>query len=599
MTAPEIPFLRGLPPEAAAAVRQRMISVSIGGGRSVFEQGEEADALYTLVSGSVGISARDLRTGMVRKITLLRPPETVGEMSVLTSMTHSATATALRDSHLLVLDREDLHELVDAHPVILRYFTNHLAERLRMSNEGAVLDNRPRTFAILSVTAGPSPIEFGRLLARAFDEALPGETGCLTDWPQGADDEWFHRFEAAHARTIFVASRVDCPWCQLCLRHADQVLLLAEPDEPLLPGAREYLERVDSPWIGRDVVVNQPSNASVPRALHPEVSALAAMMRIQVRKGHAGDHRRLARLVSGSARGLVLGGGGARGFAHYGVIRALADADLPIDFIGGTSMGAIVAACVAMDWDMDRIAAEMERGFVNQNPVDDYTLPYIALTRGAKVDAALALSFGDTRIEDLWLPFFCMSSNLTTGMAMVHKSGALHEALRASIAIPGLLPPVCSADGVLVDGGMMNNLPADVMAEQERGPVLAVDVGNDVALTAMDPRSWFGKAMRRWVGAPAMMPAMTQVLLRAATVSGAAQTMNAVRRASVVLRPPLAGVDLRAWSSFHATAALGYGEARDAIEDGRLASWIDPAASVMERIEGMPLGASTDALPVN
>jgi NTE family protein len=583
MDAPEIPFLRGLPADLAEDVRRRMSAVAVGGMQSIFRQGDDADALYTLVSGSVGISAQDMRTGQHRRIALARPPETLGESSVLTSRRHSATATALRDAHLLVLKRDDLHYIVERHPATLRYFVGHLADRLRTSNEGAPLDYRPRTFAILSVTDGPSPLAFGERLARAFDAALPGKTGCLTDWPAGADEAWFHRYEANHARTIFVASEVDCPWCQLSQRHADQTLLLAEPGEPLRPGAGDYLSRIGSPWSGRDIAVRQPANATLPLPLHPEVAALSARMRIQVRDNDARDHARLARLVSGSARGLVLGGGGARGFAHFGVLQALTEADVPIDVVGGTSMGSIVAACVAMGWDLDKTAFEIERGFVVRNPVNDYTLPYIALTRGAKVDAALDRTFGDVRIEDLWLPFFCMSSNLTTGSAMVHRSGRVAEALRASIAIPGLLPPVCSDDGVLVDGGMMNNLPADVMADLELGPVLAVDVGNDPALTAMNPDGWTGRALRRWVGAPQNMPAITQVLLRAATVSGAAQTMSAISRAAVVLRPAVADVDLRAWRGFRATAERGYREARRAIDSGGLDAWINPPKSPDEQ----------------
>ncbi|MGD6420552.1 patatin-like phospholipase family protein, partial [Xanthomonas citri pv. citri] len=130
-------------------------------------------------------------------------------------------------------------------------------------------------------------------------------------------------------------------------------------------------------------------------------------------------------------------------------------------------MGAVVAASLAMGWSIERIRARTLDFFVGHNPLNDYTLPYHALTRGAKVDAGLAAWFGGARIEELWLPFLCVSSNLTTGSAMVHRSGDLPGALRASIAIPGLLPPVCTEEGVLVDGGMMNNLPADVMAGLE------------------------------------------------------------------------------------------------------------------------------------
>lgn len=572
-TLPDVPFLAGLDPAAARAVRERMASVAVAGGHPLFEQGEEGDALYTIVSGAVGISTADPRGDGIHRLARLTPPETFGEMALLSAAPRSATATALRDTHLLRLTRSAFEEVVERHPGVLLYFSRLLADRLRIAAEGRPLDHRPRSFTVLAVTDGPDAAAFGRRLAGAFDEILPGKTGYLADWPEGADETWFHAYETAHARTVFVAREIDSPWCQLSLRHADHVLLLAEPGASPHAGIIDDLARIHSDWIRIDLAVRQDACLTLPRALHPAVAALPARMRIQVRDGDTGDLRRLARLASGTARGLVLGGGGARGLAHLGVLRALDEAGLPVDVVGGTSMGAIVAASLAMGWSLERIWAHTVESFVGKNPLNDYTLPYLALTRGAKVDAALAERFGSARIEDLWLPFFCVSSNLTTGAAMVHRSGGLAGALRASIAIPGLLPPVCTDEGVLVDGGMMNNLPADVMAAAERGPVLAVDVGSDHAFQDMPVHGLRGRLVRRWLGAPERMPAIAPLLLRAATVSSDAQTMMAVSRATVVLKPPLAGVDLRAWSSFATIAEFGYRHAREAIAEGRLDGW--------------------------
>jgi len=574
MTSAEIPFLAGLDPAAAEAIRRRFPSVAVAGGVPIFEQGEEGDALYTIVSGAVGISTRDPTDGATRRLARLTPPEAFGEMALLSAEPRSATATALRDTHLLRLSRAAFEEVVAHHPATLLYFARLLAGRLRAASEGRPFDHEPRSFAVLAVTEGLDAAAFGNRLAEAFDAALPGDTGCLNDWPEGADETWFHDFETRHARTVFVANRVaDCPWCQLCLRHADHILLLAEPGLPARPGAQDLIEPLRSAWIRIDLAIHQPATASLPRPLHPEVAALPATMRIQVRDGRARDLARLARLATGKARGLVLGGGGARGLAHLGVLEALAEADLPIDFLGGTSMGAVVAASVAMDLAPATIRQQMAATFVGQNPLNDYTLPFHALTRGLKVDTALRHQFGEARIEDLWLPYICISSNLTTGEAAVHRSGDLATALRASIAIPGLLPPVVSEDGILVDGGMMNNLPADVLAAMQRGPVLAVDVGSDRAFTDMPERSWKGHLIRRILGLPDAMPGIAPLLLRAATVSSDAQSLMSVSRAAVVLKPSLAGVDLRAWSSFETTAALGYRCAREAIHSGGLDGW--------------------------
>ena len=574
MNLPEIPFLAGLGPAAAEAVRERFAAVAVAGGRPVFEEGEEGDALYTLVSGAVGISTRDPADGRARRISRLIPPETFGEMALLSAEPRSATATALRDTHLLRLTRDAFEDVVERHPGTLLYFARQLAARLRAASDRRPIEHSPRSFAVLAVTEGLDAAAFGRTLAHAFDETLAGTTGCLDAWPEGADETWFHDYETRHARTIFAAHRItDCPWCQLCLRHADHILLLAEPGQPPRPGAQDCVARVRSDWIRIDLAVPQDARAALPRPLHPAVAALPATLRLQVREGYPDDLRRLARLASGTARGLVLGGGGARGFAHIGVLQALHEAGLAVDFVGGTSMGAIIAASVAMGLGPDPIRAQIAATFGGRNPLNDYTLPYHALTRGAKVDAGLRHRFGSARIEDLWLPFFCVSSNLTTGTAMVHRSGDLAGALRASIAIPGLLPPVLSEEGVLVDGGMMNNLPADVMAGLGRGPVLAVDVGSDLAFQAMPRRSWRGHVARRLLGSPDAMPAIAPLLLRAATVSSDAQTLMAVSRANVVLKPPLAGIDLRAWSSIEITAELGYQNARDAIAAGRLRGW--------------------------
>jgi NTE family protein len=347
---------------------------------------------------------------------------------------------------------------------------------------------------------------------------------------------------------------------------------------PPRSGAPEYVERIGSDWLRIDLTIRQNPAARLPLAVHPALNALPVALRIQVRDGEASDYCRLARLISGTGRGLVLGGGGARGLAHLGVLRALEEAALPIDFVGGTSMGAIVAAGLAMGLNSAEIDAQTTGFFGRQNPLSDYTLPYIALTRGARVDAGLSAQFGRAQIEDLWLPYFCVSSNLTTIDALIHRRGCLTDALRASIAIPGLLPPFCAPEGVLVDGGMMNNLPADVMSAMQRGPVLAVDVGSDLAFQAARSRTWHGRLIRRLLRAPDDMPSIAPVLLRAATVSGDARTIMAVRQATVVLKPNLAGVDLRAWSSFKATSRLGYLCVKEAISQGRMTAWTHPDA---------------------
>jgi NTE family protein len=284
----------------------------------------------------------------------------------------------------------------------------------------------------------------------------------------------------------------------------------------------------------------------------------------QVRHGNANDIARLLRLLRGTAVGLVLSAGGARGFAHLGVVRALREAHMPIDRIGGCSMGAIIGAAVAMEWNDAEIRERLRSAFVESNPINDYTLPFLSLVKGHKIARRLEEHFGSICIEDLWRPFFCVSTNLSAGVLAVHRDGTLVRALRASVAIPGLLPPVMIDREAHVDGGVINWLPIDVMGAK-RGPVIAVDAASDPALvsfeggksTRPDWRFW-----RRW----RKMPPIVDLLFRAATVSSDALGRAACGQADIVFKPALESVDMLDWKACDRAIDAGYRHAIEKLE---------------------------------
>ena len=125
-------------------------------------------------------------------------------------------------------------------------------------------------------------------------------------------------------------------------------------------------------------------------------------------------------------------------------------------------MGATVAASVALGHHPDLMVENFLRSF-KSNPTADYTIPIIALTRGRRMRQLLMEHCGEALIENSWKKFFCVSANLSSGEAMVHKEGFLWRALRASAAIPDLVPPMVMDGQVFVDRGIMNNFPASVM----------------------------------------------------------------------------------------------------------------------------------------
>src|SRR6185295_2989622 len=201
------------------------------------------------------------------------------------------------------------------------------------------------------------------------------------------------------------------------------------------------------------------------------------------------------------------------------------------------------------------------RTFVAVNPLGDYTFPVVSLTSGRRVSRLLHGEFGELAIEDLPLPFFCVSSNLTTGHSEVHRRGVVWRWLRAYVAIPGVLPPVMNQGEVLVDGGTTNNLPVDVMRELARGPVIGCYVGADRAFTAdgdeMDmPTLW---QLVAWLSRKRQRrPNIFRILWRAGMVNSAATTVAHRERTDLLLQPPLAEVDMLNWKAFDRAIDLGY-----------------------------------------
>jgi NTE family protein len=264
----------------------------------------------------------------------------------------------------------------------------------------------------------------------------------------------------------------------------------------------------------------------------------------------------------------------------------LEEAGVPFDYAGGTSMGGIVAAGVAMEWSIDELTERVRDAFVVNKPLSDYTLPLIALFRGARVSALLQKHFGDIRIEDLPKPYFCVSSDLTTGRDYVHRSGPLWRALRASVALPGILPPVTEGGHLLVDGGVMNNLPVDVMAAEARGPIVAVDVAGEIDLRADDERygerSLGSLIMQRMRGSPSII----SILMRAGTVGSDLQRRSVREQADFLFEPPLDGIGMRDWKAFDRAIAQGYAHASLEIEKHGVPlsdSWAAGPAVAMNR----------------
>jgi len=562
------PLLENVGEGAFRALMSEANWFALPGGTLLDRSGENDSALFLVVTGSLGVFVQDGQ-GQRRLINHVPAGETVGEMSLIAGSTgHSAQIVALRDTELLRISPAGFEALIARHPRVMMNIMRFLVRRLQNATrqgDGA----RPRTFAIVPLQdgLGGAPIAFR--LANILNE-LGSRAAVLDSAAAEQDAEWFNSFEQAHDVVFYRGDAPDSAWTHLCLRQADRIFLLASAEHPLPPRPLDLPAFKERASGLPDLLLLQPQNGPLKLPAHFSSRAGLFQNHHHIRAGHARDIARVARFIAGRAIGMVLAGGGARGFAHIGIIKALTEAGVPFDRLGGTSMGAIIAAGLAMEWDVEELARRMRAVFVTDNPLSfsELQLPLVSLMRGKKVSARLREHFGDICIEEMPRPFFAVSSDLTTGRIHVHHEGLLWRALRASVALPGILPPVTHHGHLLVDGGVMNNLPVDVMREQApgAGPILACDVTGEIDLKARDDRygerPWYRLIWQGLKGNPGIL----SILMRSGTVGSEAQRRIVREQCDYLIEPPLPTIGMRDWRKFDQAIQEGYDAARTCID---------------------------------
>jgi len=187
------------------------------------------------------------------------------------------------------------------------------------------------------------------------------------------------------------------------------------------------------------------------------------------------------------------------------------------------------------------------------------------MTRAGKVARLLEAAYGDIDMADLAIPFFAVSSNLTTGGIEVHRRGLLRRAMRATISIPGVMPPVVIDGQVLVDGAVLKNFPTDVMRTLNRGPIVGVDMSQTRGVdpkTLENPPSWL-----KWIvsGAWKKGPPIVSILMRAATITTDADLERSRANTDLLILPQPEGMDIRDWKSYDIPVAAGYAAANEAL----------------------------------
>jgi NTE family protein/lysophospholipid hydrolase len=551
--------------------------------------------LHLVISGRVQAVDRDAND-LVRVIDEAGRGDALGEHTLFNETNTPLQLRAVRDSVLVAFTARGLEQLIAQRPAMLRDVLRLVASGDRRRVPSSVPGGCVTNVALVAAGADVAIQELTSRLVRALQaygpvlrltaetvDALTGEPGLAQSLPGGADETallaWLDVQESAHRFVLYQADEDDSPWTRRCVRMADRALVIANAGGDPAPGA---LER--ALFEGRDLgahetlVLIHPDGSTPPKGTRAWRTARPMFEdHVHLRWDRDADVERLGRLLAGRACGLVLGGGGARGFAHIGVLRALEEAGIPVDAIGGTSMGASLAAQYAMGMSPQQMAQINDRVWLQLRPHTKYTLPVLSLVGNRKSTFCGQLMYGDIDIEDCWLPFFCVSSNLTTAEMQVHRRGSLLWAATASASIPAFAVPVLDGSNLLVDGGLLNNVPADVMRQLGCGTVIAIEVspGADDAFTAERvPTPWEVIRSRFLSRGPRLrFPSLLEVAMRATMLNSVQREKIAMADADLCLHPPIDRFSLMAFDQLYAIVETGYVYARDALRD-----WRPPAA---------------------
>ncbi|MDW4572896.1 MFS transporter [Microbacterium sp. M3] len=534
-----------LPPAVRERIEQTAPHRTVPAGDWLLQEGDPASSMFVLLAGraEVVIGGRVVRE--------LGPGAVIGELALLTGGVRSASIRARRDCRVLEVPRTVLDDAIGQDPAALSALVTALAHQLAdASPPTAPRASRPSLVAVVGTAASAPAREVATVLQRGLSAHL---RVAAIDEPRTPDE--IDRAEREHQLVLLVAAGDDEEWAARCAREADTVVLVAAAEDPpdsaprsparpelvLVAAAasgaaratrQEWLDAVD-PWRFSEVTRADLAGGSVPTGMRGLVDRLA-----------------------GRSLALVCGGGGARALTHIGILLELEAAGIHVDRVAGTSMGAVIGGLYATGVSAAEVGDAAYREFVRHDVFGDYGLPRTSLIRGRRVQRSLARSYGDWRIEELPRGFRCVSTDLVTRSAVVHRSGPLVDAMRATSRIPVVFTPIVSEGRLLIDGSVLDNLPVDTVTERAEGPIIAVNI----SAGSRRPPAAPGQPPP-----PVRIPPLGETMMRTFMINGG-DAAGAQRLGAWVVTPHSMGVGFLEFHQFDRLVESGRAAARTLLE---------------------------------
>ncbi|WP_131794208.1 patatin-like phospholipase family protein [Fluoribacter gormanii] len=505
----------------------------------LIQKGENMNDLYILIKGRLYYQVTDTQ-GNVTFQGELHEGAIIGEMALLSDLPRSANVYTLRDSIILKLSKKNFLKLCRSYPELLNKITQFTIKRLTDSLQGIqTASSRNKSIALIPIR----PIKdlefqlqemifrfsYGEKILLLTSRCLDNRQGLLDDNGNMSNEGilWINQIEKEYSFIFYLADETITNWTKFCARQADSLayLALAEEHDSDISEVEHYLLNMQHNFIKRNVLVLMHQTATPPRNTKNWLERRAVNSHFHVRSNTDEGISRMMRIFTDNTISLVLSGGGARGLAHIGVYRLLEERGIPVDYIAGTSMGAMLAAVLAMGYSSSELLKFVGEYLIKGAKID-FTFPYIAIATGRRATDSLIELYGeDSQIEDLWLNYFCVSTDLISKNLYIHDRGRLWESIRSSISLPFIYPPVSFNDRLLIDGGVLNNIPTDVMRQYSHSSkIIASNVNNNSSLFKLTPipysLSGWKLLYNKFMGKESILPInLGELVLRLLTIS--------------------------------------------------------------------------------
>ncbi|MDB5280228.1 MAG: hypothetical protein JWR61_5183 [Ferruginibacter sp.] len=536
----------------------------IDSGEYLFRQGDIQDSLYIVLSGRLRAVHED--NGALQILGDIGEGEPTGEFALFTNEPRMAAVLAIRATTVLEITKQEYLNLVAQNPGFAGKLTSFLIKRLRRNMLEQHTSNAPKNIAVINLQAHHDLSPWTNDIERTLGEnGTPIQVYEYDSQPGLHFKTTFDTLEEHEGLNILVCSEANLEWSRQALLYADLVIVATNfLADTSLYHIEKTLDLYAQSILNKKIYIAflHENTGSLPQQTSRWLQKRAVNLHIHVRKGHAADTRRFCRIISNQAIGVVFGGGGTKGFAHVGATRAMYEAGIEIDFLGGTSAGALYGIGMShSDFNFPKVELLCEASAKARLMTNDYSWPFISIMSGKKMIGFIRRMFGESELEDIWVNSYCVSTNFTSSATAVHDGGLASKMIQASMAIPGVFPPVVINGQLHVDGGVVDNLPIEPMYQYPVRHIIAISLSSlstrEIDYTETPSAitlAWDKITGRRRYKIPGIM----SLIINSLTLNSRQRQENAKGKVSLYLEMDLKGVGLLDDKKWNETIKKGH-----------------------------------------